>query len=190
MSETDLNEKTTDYNEFNRQLIEEFRANGGKVSGMFAGAPLLLLTTTGAKSGQPRVAPLAYTTDNGRLVVIASKGGAPTHPDWFHNLRANPEVTVEFGNGDLSRARHDRQGSRTAATLRPDGGADAELRGVPAQHDAPAPSHRARARRLGPIAAFRRGKTAPAGDRPLRRSRRGRSRHGPRGFADARRVQR
>ena len=97
MAETEQNEKTTDYNDFNRQLIEEFRANGGKVSGMFAGAPLLLLTTTGAKSGQPRVAPLAYTTDNGRLVVIASKGGAPTHPDWFHNVRANPEVTVEVG---------------------------------------------------------------------------------------------
>jgi len=97
MSETDLNEKTTDYNEFNRQLIEEFRANGGKVSGMFAGAPLLLLTTTGARSGQPRIAPLVYTTDNNRVVVIASKGGSPTHPDWFHNLRANPEVTVELG---------------------------------------------------------------------------------------------
>jgi deazaflavin-dependent oxidoreductase (nitroreductase family) len=90
-------EETMDYNAFNRQLIEEFRANGGKVGGMFAGAPLLLLTTTGAKSGQPRVAPLAYTTDNDRLVVIASKGGAPTHPDWFHNLRANPQVTVEVG---------------------------------------------------------------------------------------------
>jgi deazaflavin-dependent oxidoreductase (nitroreductase family) len=97
MSENEQNEKTTDYNAFNRQLIEEFRANGGKVSGMFAGAPLLLLTTTGARSGQPRVAPLAYTSDNDRLVVIASKGGAPTHPDWFHNLRANPEVTVEVG---------------------------------------------------------------------------------------------
>ena len=78
MSETDLNEKTTDYNEFNRQLIEEFRANGGKVSGMFAGAPLLLLTTTGARSGQPRIAPLVYTTDNSRWVIIASKGGAPS----------------------------------------------------------------------------------------------------------------
>ncbi len=97
MSETEQLEKTTDYNEFNRKLIEEFRANGGKVGGMFAGAPLLLLTTTGAKTGQPRVAPLAYTTANGRLVVIASKGGAPTHPDWFHNLRANPEVMVELG---------------------------------------------------------------------------------------------
>lgn len=82
---------------FNENLIAEFRANGGKVSGFFADAPLLLLTTTGAKSGQPRVAPLIYTTDNGNLVVIASKGGAPANPDWFHNLRANPEVTVELG---------------------------------------------------------------------------------------------
>jgi deazaflavin-dependent oxidoreductase (nitroreductase family) len=97
MPENEQNEETTDYNHFNRKLIAEYRANGGKVSGMFAGAPLLLLTTTGAKSGQPRVSPLAYTTDNDRWVVIASKGGAPTHPDWFHNLRANPEVTVEVG---------------------------------------------------------------------------------------------
>ena len=97
MAETEQNEKTTDYNDFNRKLIQEYRANGGKVSGMFAGAPLLLLTTTGARSGEPRVAPLAYTTDNDHLVVIASKGGAPTHPDWYHNLRANPEVTVELG---------------------------------------------------------------------------------------------
>jgi deazaflavin-dependent oxidoreductase (nitroreductase family) len=97
MTETEQNEKTTDYNDFNRKLIEEYRANGGKVSGMFAGAPLLLLTSTGARSGQPRVAPLAYTTENGRLVVIASKGGAPTHPDWFYNVRANPDVTVELG---------------------------------------------------------------------------------------------
>jgi deazaflavin-dependent oxidoreductase (nitroreductase family) len=97
MAETEQNEKATDYNEFNRKLIEEYRANGGKVSGMFAGAPLLLLTTTGARSGQPRVAPLAYTTDNDRLVVIASKGGAPTHPDWFYNVRSNPDVTVELG---------------------------------------------------------------------------------------------
>src|SRR5215213_4867430 len=97
MAENEQSKESMDYNEFNRQLIEEFRANGGKVSGMFAGAPLLLLTTTGARTGQPRVAPLAYTTDNGRVVVIASKGGSPTHPDWLHNLRANPEVTVELG---------------------------------------------------------------------------------------------
>ena len=97
MAEIGQDKKSTDYNEFNRQLIEEYRANGGKVTGMFAGAPLLLLTTTGARSGQPRVAPLVYTTDNGHWVVIASKGGAPTHPDWYYNLRANPEVTVEVG---------------------------------------------------------------------------------------------
>ncbi len=97
MSENEQNEESLDYNAFNRQLIEEYRANGGEVGGMFAGAPLLLLTTTGARSGQPRVAPLAYTTDNIRWVVIASKGGAPTNPDWFHNLRANPEVSVEVG---------------------------------------------------------------------------------------------
>ena len=86
-----------DLNDFNQKLIAEYRANGGKVNGRFAGAPLLLLTTTGARSGQPRTAPLAYTTDGDRLVVIASKGGAPTNPDWFHNLLANPEVTVELG---------------------------------------------------------------------------------------------
>ncbi len=97
MAEIGQDEKSTDYNEFNRQLIEEYRANGGKVTGMFAGAPRLLLTPSGAWSGQPRVAPLVYTTDNGRWIVIASKGGAPTHPDWYYNLRANPEVTVEVG---------------------------------------------------------------------------------------------
>jgi deazaflavin-dependent oxidoreductase (nitroreductase family) len=85
------------FSEFNRQLIDEFRAGGGQVGGMFAGAPLLLLTTTGAKRGQPHVVPLAYTTDNGRYVVIASKGGSPTHPDWYYNVRANPAVTVEVG---------------------------------------------------------------------------------------------
>jgi deazaflavin-dependent oxidoreductase (nitroreductase family) len=97
MAEIGQDKESTDYNEFNRQLIEEYRANGGRVTGVFAGASLLLLTTTGARSGQPRVAPLIYTTDNGRWIVIASKGGAPTHPDWYYNLRANPEVTVEVG---------------------------------------------------------------------------------------------
>jgi deazaflavin-dependent oxidoreductase (nitroreductase family) len=85
----------SEYNDFNNKLIEEFRANGGKVGGQFGGAPLLLLTTTGAKSGQPRVAPLVYTTDGDRIVIVASKGGAPTNPDWYHNVVANPEVTVE-----------------------------------------------------------------------------------------------
>jgi deazaflavin-dependent oxidoreductase (nitroreductase family) len=83
-------------NDFNTNLIEEFRANDGKVTGVFAGRPLLLLTTTGAKSGQPRTMPLVYTTDGDRIVIIASKGGAPTNPDWYHNVVANPTVTVEL----------------------------------------------------------------------------------------------
>jgi deazaflavin-dependent oxidoreductase (nitroreductase family) len=80
---------------FNRALIEEFRSNGGKVGGAFAQAPLLLLTTTGAKSGQQRTSPVVYTTDGDRLVIIASYGGRPSNPAWFNNLLANPEVTVE-----------------------------------------------------------------------------------------------
>ena len=88
---------TSALNTFNEQLIAEYRANGGQVTGQFAGAPLLLLTTTGAKSGRPRTMPLVYSRDGDRLVVIASKGGAPTNPDWYHNLVANPEVTVELG---------------------------------------------------------------------------------------------
>ena len=88
---------TTDRNEFNRNLIAEYRASGGKVTGQFAGAPLLLLTTIGARSGQPRTMPLVHSTDGDRLVIIASKGGAPTNPDWYHNLVANPEVTIELG---------------------------------------------------------------------------------------------
>lgn len=87
----------SDMNDFNKQVIEEFRANDGKVGGMFEGAPMLLLTTKGAKSGQPRIAPLVYTRDGDRIVIIASKGGAPTHPDWYHNIAANPDVTVEVG---------------------------------------------------------------------------------------------
>lgn len=87
----------SDGNDFNTQVIEEFRANSGKVGGPFEGAPMMLLTTRGAKSGQPRVAPLVYTTDGDRIVVIASKGGAPTNPDWYHNIAANPEVMVEVG---------------------------------------------------------------------------------------------
>jgi deazaflavin-dependent oxidoreductase (nitroreductase family) len=84
-------------NDFNEQLIEEFRANGGKVGGPFAGANLLLLHTTGAKSGRRRVNPLAYRRDGDHFVIFGSKGGAPTNPDWFHNLRAHPSATVEVG---------------------------------------------------------------------------------------------
>jgi deazaflavin-dependent oxidoreductase (nitroreductase family) len=87
----------SDRNDFNAQVIEEFRANGGKVGGMFANSPMMLLTTTGAKTGQRRTTPLVYTTDGDRVVVIASKGGAPTNPAWFHNVVANPDVTAEIG---------------------------------------------------------------------------------------------
>ena len=87
----------TDQNDYNRQLIEEFRANRGKSGGPFEGRPLLLLTTTGAKSGQRRTTPMMYVPDGDRLMVIASNVGAPTHPAWYHNLVAHPQVIVEVG---------------------------------------------------------------------------------------------
>ena len=81
-----------------KALIADFRANRGRVeSGPFAGRPVLLLTTTGARSGQPRLAPLVYSRDGDRYVIVASKGGAPTHPAWYHNLLADPVATVEVG---------------------------------------------------------------------------------------------
>jgi deazaflavin-dependent oxidoreductase (nitroreductase family) len=81
-----------------KALITDFRANSGQVtSGPFAGRPVLLLTTRGAKSGQPRLAPVVYSRDGDNYVIVASKGGAPTHPAWYHNLLANPVVTVEVG---------------------------------------------------------------------------------------------
>lgn len=83
--------------DWNTKIIDEFRANGGKVGGNFEGAPLLLLHTTGAKSGQVRVNPMMYRTDGDRLVVFASKAGAPTNPDWYHNLLANPRAKAELG---------------------------------------------------------------------------------------------
>ena len=82
---------------FNTNIVDEFRTNGGKVGGPFEGATLLLLTSTGAKSGQPRLAPLAYLTIEGKMIIIGSKAGADTNPDWVHNLRANPRAHVEVG---------------------------------------------------------------------------------------------
>jgi deazaflavin-dependent oxidoreductase (nitroreductase family) len=93
-----------DMNEFNAQVIAEFRANGGRVGGAFEGATLVLLTTTGAKSGLERVTPVVCRVDGDHVYVFASKAGAPTDPDWFHNLVANPEVGVELG-ADTFRAR-------------------------------------------------------------------------------------
>jgi deazaflavin-dependent oxidoreductase (nitroreductase family) len=87
----------TDMSDFNQAVIDEFRANHGVVGGGFAGAPVVLLTTTGAKSNQTRVNPLMALPLDGNLYVFASAGGAPKNPDWYHNLVAHPEVTVEFG---------------------------------------------------------------------------------------------
>jgi deazaflavin-dependent oxidoreductase (nitroreductase family) len=85
-------------NDFNQPVVEEFRANGGKVGGPFKGLPLVLLHHTGAKSGTERVNPLAYQRiGDGSVAIFASKGGAPTNPDWFHNLVANPNASIEIG---------------------------------------------------------------------------------------------
>jgi deazaflavin-dependent oxidoreductase (nitroreductase family) len=84
-------------NDFNKNIVEEFRNNAGVVGGPFEGRPLLLLHTTGAKSGQPRLAPLAYFNVDGKLIIIGSKAGADTNPDWVHNLRAKPQAHIEIG---------------------------------------------------------------------------------------------
>lgn len=83
--------------DYNLRLMEEFRANEGKVTGEFAHTPLLLLTTKGAKTGQRRTTPMGYMSDGDRLIVFAANGGSPTHPDWYFNLVAHPSVTVEVG---------------------------------------------------------------------------------------------
>jgi deazaflavin-dependent oxidoreductase (nitroreductase family) len=88
----------SELNDFNQRVINEFRANQGKVGGQLANIPLLLLTTTGAKSGRAITKPLAYTRDGERLVVIASFAGAPKNPAWYNNLVANPVATVELGS--------------------------------------------------------------------------------------------
>ncbi len=87
-----------DFNAMNSPVVEEFRANHGVVGGYFAGMQVLLLTTTGAKSGAPRLNPLVYLTDGDRYVVFASRGGTTRNPDWYYNLLANPSVGVEIGD--------------------------------------------------------------------------------------------
>jgi deazaflavin-dependent oxidoreductase (nitroreductase family) len=88
--------------DFNQNIIEEFRANHGKVGGPFEGAPMLILHTVGAKSGEERLSPMMYREDGDRYLVFASKGGAPAHPGWYHNLVANPDVTIEVGDATIS----------------------------------------------------------------------------------------
>jgi deazaflavin-dependent oxidoreductase (nitroreductase family) len=88
-------------NDFNAGVIEEFRANGGRVGGMFEGKPLLLLHNVGAKSGAEFVTPLVYLAEGGDYVIFASKGGAPNNPGWYHNLKAAPDVSIEVGTETL-----------------------------------------------------------------------------------------
>jgi deazaflavin-dependent oxidoreductase (nitroreductase family) len=89
----------TDHNDWNQKIIDEFRSAGGKLGGQFTGAPILLLTSTGAKTGQKYTTPMMYFADGDRLVVFASKAGAPTNPDWYRNLLAHPWASVEVATG-------------------------------------------------------------------------------------------
>jgi len=86
---------------YNEKIITEFRKNHGKVGGNFEGAPLLILHTKGARTGKPHVNPVMYLKDGDRLLVFASKGGADSHPDWFYNMKAHPEIEVEVGDDRL-----------------------------------------------------------------------------------------
>lgn len=97
--------------DWNQKVIDEFRANDGIVGGMFEGATLLLLHTKGAKSGQERINPLAYQGLDGGDAVFASKGGAPTHPDWYYNIVANTEVTAEIGSETIPVSAHIAEGA-------------------------------------------------------------------------------
>jgi deazaflavin-dependent oxidoreductase (nitroreductase family) len=94
MSDADANPMKS----FNDQIIEEFRANDGKVGGPFEGAPMVLVTTTGARSGRRHTTPVVYGSVDGQLFIVASKAGADTNPAWFHNLVANPTVSLEIGS--------------------------------------------------------------------------------------------
>ena len=107
--------------DFNAKVIEEFRSNEGRVGGPFEGLPLLLLHHTGARSGTERVNPLAYARDEDRYVVFASKAGAPTNPDWYHNLLANPSTRIEVGTEEstCSQARRAARSASGSTARRP-----------------------------------------------------------------------
>ena len=92
---------SNDFHDFNARIIEEFRANDGKVGGPFEGAPMLILHTTGARSGKERLAPLVYRPEGDAWVIFGSKGGAPSHPDWFHNIQANASASIEVGTDEV-----------------------------------------------------------------------------------------
>ena len=107
-----------DPNHDNRAVIAEFRANAGRVGGYFADTPLLLLTTTGARTAIPRTRPLTYLLDDGRYVVVAANAGAPNHPAWFHNLLSHPEVVIEVGKATSPTTAGVLDGAQREALLR------------------------------------------------------------------------
>jgi deazaflavin-dependent oxidoreductase (nitroreductase family) len=100
----------SDPNDMNAKVIKEFRANAGVVGGYFEGKPVLLLHHTGAKSGTVRVSPLMFNVDEDNFVIFASKGGAPTHPDWYRNVLANPNAQIEVGTDTLDVAVREAKG--------------------------------------------------------------------------------
>lgn len=102
---------------FNDQIVDEFYATGGKVGGVFEDHTVLLLTTTGAKSGRPRLTPLAYFTVDGRMTVVGSRGGAPKDPAWVHNLRARPSARVEAGGADFAVVAEELHGAQRDAVF-------------------------------------------------------------------------
>ena len=126
---------------WNDGIIEEFRANDGKVGGYFAGAPMILIHHVGARSGTERVSPLVYLPDGDDMVIAATKGGAPTNPDWCHNLRANPRITVEVGT-DSFRSRSRRRSRVTIC--------------APARRTAPRPQATVKTSRVFPMFRLRR----------------------------------
>ena len=112
---SDINE----INARNQRIIDEFHANEGKVGGHFEGKTLLILHTIGARTGKERIKPVAYVRDGKKYAVIASKGGAPTNPDWYHNILAHPRLTVEVGTETLQvEAKVAEEPERTRSVLR------------------------------------------------------------------------
>ncbi len=131
--------------DWNQQIIDEFRANEGRVGGMFEGAPMILIHHVGAKTGTERVSPLVYfPEDDGKMVIVASKGGAPENPAWYHNLKANPKIDVEVGTRDVPRPRGGDHGRGARRGLAAGDHRAVRLRRVPAEdqpHDPRAAAH-------------------------------------------------
>ena len=143
------------FSDYNQKIIEEFRTNGGKPPSWTGSSPLVLVHHRGAKSGAERVNPVAYLADGGRYVIFASKAGAPSHPAWYHNLKAHPETQIEVGSDtiDVTVAGGDRRGARPA--VRRAGRALAAVRRVPGQdraHDPGPRPHAPLSQSPGPVA--------------------------------------